>query len=90
MAEILERLQRAQSALRDGDPHAALGELDALDALEPGGALADERLVLRALALCDLGRVAEARHVLAELDERGAESIYRGRLEQGCAAALAR
>jgi len=90
MAEILERLQRAQAALRDSDSHAALAELDALAALEHGGALADEQLVLRALALCDLGRVGEARHVLAELDARGAESIYRSRLEQSCAAAFGR
>jgi hypothetical protein len=90
MTEILERLKRAQSALRDGDPHAALAELDTLDSIDHGGALADERLVLRSLALCDLGRVGEARHVLAALDGRGAESIYRGRLEQSCAAALAR
>jgi len=91
LAEILERLQRAQAALHAGDPHAALAQLDALDtlnALEHGGALADERRVLRALALCDLGRFADARHVLAELDGRGADSIYKGRLEQSCARAL--
>jgi hypothetical protein len=88
MAEILERLQRAQQALHDSDPHAALAELDALDALEQGGRLADERTVLRALALCDLRRVGDARQVLSKLDGRAAESIYRGRLAQDCAAAL--
>lgn len=91
LAEILERLQRAQAALHDSDPHATLAELDALDtsnALEHGGAVKDERRVLRALALCDLGRFTDARHILAELDERGTDSIYRGRLEQSCARAL--
>jgi hypothetical protein len=88
MAEILERLQRAQQALHDSDPHAALAELDALDGLEHAGRLADERSVLRALALCDLRRVGDARQVLSKLEGRAAESIYRGRLEQDCAAAL--
>jgi hypothetical protein len=91
LAELLERLLRAQTSLRDRDPHAALDELQALDALDTGGhrALPEERLVLRALALCDIGRLSDARRALSELDRLGAESIYRGRLEQACPAALA-
>ncbi len=88
MPDVLDRLQRAQAQLRDLDPHAALATLDALDTLERNGLLADERLVLRALALCDIGRVGEARRALAELEALGAGAIYRGRLEQSCAAAL--
>jgi hypothetical protein len=101
LAELLQRLLRAQASLRERDPHAALEQLDALDTLDGidarhgvdsarSSALTDERLVLRALALCDLGRLGEARHVLAELDGRGADSIYRGRLEQACPAVFAR
>jgi hypothetical protein len=90
LAEVLERLLRAQAKLRDGDPHATLAELDALDELDRGdsGALLEERLVARALAFCDIGRVGDARHFLSELERLGADSIYRGRLEQGCSAAL--
>jgi hypothetical protein len=90
LAELLERLLRAQTSLRGRDPHAALEELDALDALDTGSsrALTEERLVLRALAFCDIGRLSDARRVLSELDRLGAESIYRGRLEQACPAAL--
>jgi hypothetical protein len=90
LSEILERLQRAQRALQDGDPHAALSELSELDQLEPTGTLADERRVLRALAFCDIGRIGDARQVLDQLGASADDSIYRGRLEQGCAAALAR
>ena len=89
LAEILERLQRAQAALHDGDASAALDMLDALDALEHGSALLDERRVLRALAYCDLGRVADARRALSGLEGR-AESIYGGRLEQSCGPILKR
>ena len=90
LAEVLERLMRAQANLREGDPHATLAELDALDSLthDDPGALLQERLVARALAFCDIGRVGDARRVLSELDRLGADSIYRGRLEQGCSAAL--
>ncbi|HTV23028.1 MAG TPA: hypothetical protein VMG12_30275 [Polyangiaceae bacterium] len=88
MNEVLERLQRAQKAIHDGQPHAALAELDALDALERKGTLADERRVLRALALCDIGLIGDARQVLSQLEGSANESIYRGRLEQACGAAL--
>lgn len=88
MNEILERLQRAQKALHGRQPQAALMELDSLDALERQGALGDERRVLRALALCDIGLIGDARQVLSQLEGRAAESIYRGRLEQACGAAL--
>jgi hypothetical protein len=92
LAAVLERVLRAQASLRDGDPHAALAQLDALDAADHSrsGLLIDERLVVRALAFCDIGRVGDARRVLSELDGRGAESIYRGRLTQSCSAALER
>lgn len=52
-------LRAAHTALREGAPGAALGQLDEHARRFPDGMLAAERRAARALALCALGRVAE-------------------------------
>jgi hypothetical protein len=53
-------------ALRSGQPACALSLLDTHARFYPDGVLAEERAAERALALADLGRVAEARAAAAE------------------------
>jgi len=84
-AEVLERLQRANVALREGRVSLALIQLEALDR-GGGEVLREEREVTRVLALCALGDVAGARRVAAALRSGAASSIYGPRLDASCAA----
>lgn len=80
----LSYVQRAQTALRNGDPALALGLMRTLDEQQPAGALVAERTVLSALALCQLGRVEEARSLASGVLKSNAASVYRRRLENSC------
>jgi hypothetical protein len=81
----LSYVQRAQTALRSGDAVLALGLMRSLDELQPRGALAAERTVISVLALCQLGRTAEARSIAAAAVKSGnAPEVYRRRLESSC------
>jgi hypothetical protein len=80
----LSYVQRAQTALRNGDPALALGLMRTLDEQQPSGALGAERTVLSALALCQLGRVEEARAVASGLLRGNEANVYRRRLENSC------
>jgi hypothetical protein len=84
-AEVLERVQRANAALREGRAPLAL---IVLEELERGGGemLREERDATRALALCAIGDVAGARRVAAALVSRATSSIYAPRLAASCAA----
>lgn len=61
LAEETELLQAAKAALVRGDAGAALLHLDAHAERYPDGQLADARHRSRIRALCDLGRVSQAR-----------------------------
>lgn len=61
IGEETSLLAGAQSALRAGDAKGALSLLERHRERYPSGALAEEREASRVLALCKLGRVAEAR-----------------------------
>lgn len=81
----LSYVQRAQTALRNGDAALALGLVRTLDERQPKGALLAERGVLRVLALCDLGRHDEARSAaLATFGTGGTNDVYRRRIESSC------
>jgi len=61
LREEMELMSRGQRALQSGDAAAALRAFDEHRTRFPSGALAAEREVKRLVALCSLGRGAEAR-----------------------------
>lgn len=83
LAAELALLQRAQAALRRGDGLGALQELEAFPG--SGGQLLAERRVARVLALCSLGRVAEAQSLAVEVLRSEPGSVQRVALERSCA-----
>jgi hypothetical protein len=82
----LSYVQRAQTALRNGDGALTLGLMRSLDDLQSAGALVPERRVLTVLALCQLGRVEEARSVASRALRGNDGSVYSRRLENSCIA----
>ena len=83
----LVALREAQSALARGDGATALRSMQRLDEQEPGGVLGAERAVTRILALCQMGRVAEARALAQRtLGENSSTTLYGRRLAASCAA----
>lgn len=81
----LSYVQRAQTALRNRDAALALGLMRTLDERQPQGALAAERTVLSVLALCQLGRLEEARSLdAAALKNGNVPDVYRRRLDSSC------
>lgn len=83
-AEVLERLRRANLALRHGQASLALIHLSELDR-RGGETLREEREVTRVLALCASGDSASARRAAAALLTRADGTIYAPRLESSCA-----
>lgn len=86
--EELEYLKRAQSALRQGNGALALGLMNSLDSIQPGGALLSERGVAKVLAHCQLGDVESAMRVAERLAASDMASVYTERLESSCAGAV--
>lgn len=82
-AEVLERLHRANLALRRGQASLALIQLAELDR-RAGEVLREEREVTRVLALCASGETQAARRAAAPLRASSAGSIYAHRLETSC------
>lgn len=83
-AEVLERLHRANVALRRGQASLALIQLAELDR-RAGEVLREEREVTRVLALCASGETQAAKRAAAPLRAGSAQSIYAHRLEMSCA-----
>lgn len=84
LAEETELLEQAQSALARGDAAAALRLLERHERRFPAGALSEERLAGRVLALCQLGRVADARRSAERLRAVAPQSPLWPRLRQAC------
>jgi hypothetical protein len=76
---------RANAALRDGDPRAALGAVAEHARRFPDGVLAEERTATRVVALCELGRVAEADRARASFAARWPRSVHAARVHAACA-----
>jgi outer membrane protein assembly factor BamD (BamD/ComL family) len=85
LAEETRLLQAAQRELARKRTSAALALLDEHAAKFPRGALAEERTAARVLALCDLGRVAEARSSAEAFARASPRSPLIPRLRGSCA-----
>jgi hypothetical protein len=83
LAAEVALLRRAQAALRRGDGATALRELNAWPG--SGVQLLAERRVARVLALCSLGRVAQAQALAADVVRADPDSVQRATLERSCA-----
>jgi hypothetical protein len=83
----LTLLHGARQALARGDASAALQALDAHATRYPNAMLRQEALSARALALCEAGRVAEARRTAAQLARLAPRSPHLIRLSDSCALA---
>jgi hypothetical protein len=81
----LELLSTAQGALQRHDPSQALDALDEHAARFPSGTLRPERMAGRALALCELGRLTEARLEARAFLEAFPTSPLAARVKQSCA-----
>ena len=77
-------LQRAQSALAEGDPGAALARLDEHREGFADGVLAREREALRVTALCDAGRREDSRAAAAAFVRRHPRSMLADRVQGVC------
>lgn len=80
----LSYLRRAQQAMKEGSFGQALGLMVELRSLSPQGSLLSEREVTEVLALCALGRSAEAQVVATRLKERDRKLAYGNRLKSSC------
>lgn len=85
LADELALMQRAHAALERGDAAAALGVLDQHEERFSRGILTQERIATRALALCSVGRTAEARSAARGLLRLAPRSPHLVRLRASCA-----
>jgi hypothetical protein len=85
LRDELTLLESAYRALGQGQTQDALARVAELESRHPEGALVEERLAVRALALCAEGRVAEAREARRALVALAPASIQLGRLQASCA-----
>lgn len=74
----------ATSALQRGDGTAALASLDEHARRFPHGVLSEERDAQRVLALCNLGRTAEARTRAARFTEQHPRSALAAKVRDSC------
>jgi hypothetical protein len=78
-------LQRAQRALRGGQPLHAMELAARHETLYPTSQMALERDALRVFALCALGKKGEARTLARALLAQAPTSPLRASLEESCA-----
>lgn len=85
LARETSLLRSARAALDAGDAERALALLGRHAQLWPEGVLAEERLATKVLALCALGRVAQARETAGELESLAPASPHLARVRSSCA-----
>jgi hypothetical protein len=81
----LRALRAVERALRDGQPGMALALLRELDRTIPDGQLMEEREATSAIARCAAGDVPFGVDLTRDFRERHPDSVYLGRVTQGCA-----
>lgn len=79
-----QRLRQAHGAMRGGDPEKALALLSEQSAENEGQKLRAERAAARVLALCKLGRVAEAHAEAAAFLAQNPQSPLADRVRKAC------
>ncbi|HMY16576.1 MAG TPA: hypothetical protein PKA58_09670 [Polyangium sp.] len=79
-----DRLRKAHGAMREGDPEKALTLLSEQAAEGEGQKLREERSAARVLALCKLGRVAEAQAEAAAFLAQNPQSPLADRVRKAC------
>jgi hypothetical protein len=83
-------LREAQRAMTTGDPKRTLALVAEQNVRFAGGALTQERAAARIFALCDLGRVAEARSEAISFERRWPKSPLISRVRRACEAGAQR
>jgi hypothetical protein len=78
------RLREAHGALQGGDPERALSLLDEQSAAYAQGELREERAAARVLALCNLGRIDEAKAAADRFLRDNPRSPLSDRIRKGC------
>ncbi len=86
LVEETRLLRAAQVDLQARRTGAAMRSLDEHALRFPAGALREERLTLRVLALCESGEIEAARRARAELDRSFPATSHASRLANSCAA----
>jgi len=81
-----KRLRAVHGAMKEGDPEQALRLLDETSAGAEGQSLRAERTAARVLALCKLGRVAEAHAEAARFLAESPGSLLADRVRKACPA----
>jgi len=81
--EELRTLQRAERALRQGNPRLSLVLLEELARSTQGGRLLEERAAEMAVARCTL-EPSEAERLSLEFEHAHPNSVYASRVEQSC------
>jgi len=84
LAQEVAILSQASTALRAGQPAAALKALDEHQRKFPRGVLTQERSSARVQALCALGRTTEAQVELARLERASPRSPHVARARKAC------
>jgi hypothetical protein len=87
LADETALLRRAHRALQEGMPSVALLSMDELVRRYPKTSLLEEANVVRALALCDQGKTAQASAIARAILARNPHSVHAARLKKSCALA---
>jgi hypothetical protein len=90
LAEEIALIAAARSELEAGNARAALADLGVHAKRFARGALRDERLGLRVLALCKLGRTAEAAAARERFLRNASDSVLAGQVRAACSWAVER
>lgn len=84
MAGEVKLLQQAERDLQDHKAEVVLAALQQASKACPGQGLEQERLALRILALCQLGRATDAQTDAAKLEKEAPQSPSLGRIHAEC------